>query len=51
MKYAFVTLSIISIWIATLLIITILNYDKILLPIISLGLTIFLFEIGIGSSK
>ncbi len=48
MKYAFVTLSIISIWIATIMIVVFLDYDKIVLPIIALIMTSILFEIGFG---
>jgi len=48
MKYAFVTLSIISIWIATIIIVIFLDYDKIILPLIALFMTSVLFEIGFG---
>ena len=51
MKYAFVSLSIIAIWIAVILIVTLLKQDGIMLPIVALVMTVILFEIGIGGKK
>ena len=46
MKYAFVTLGILAIWISIILIVLFLDYNKITLPIIGLLMTIILFIIG-----
>lgn len=51
MRYLFVSVSIISIWIAIILIISTLNYSGMLLPIVALVMTIVLFEIGFGGNK
>ena len=51
MKYAFVSLSIIAVWIAVILIVTFLHNDGILLPVVALLMTIVLFTIGIGGKK
>lgn len=51
MKYAFVTLSIIVIWMAIVGIILILDYQSFWLPLVGFVLTIILFEIGFGSKK
>jgi len=51
MKYAFVTLSILAIWISVILIVVFLNYEGTLLPILALFMTVALFLIGFGSKK
>lgn len=51
MIYAFVTLSILSIWIAIILIAVFLDYSSILLPLLALIMTVVLFVIGFGSKK
>lgn len=51
MKYAFTTLSILSIWISLILTIILLDYEGLLLPIIAILMTIFLYEIGFGGKK
>ncbi len=51
MKYAFVTISIISIWIATIIIVMLLDYQNIILPIIALVMTTILFTLGFGGNK
>lgn len=51
MKYAFVSLSILVIWIAICLIVIFLDYNSIFLPITALVMTIFLFVIGFGCKK
>ena len=51
MKYAFVLLSIVAIWLAIILIIVSLNYQDILLPIVGIIMTVVLFQIGIGGKK
>lgn len=51
MKYAFVTFSILAIWISLVVVIVSLNYNDVLLPIIGLILTVILFEIGFGGKK
>ncbi len=51
MKYAFVSISILFMWLAILLIIVSLNYDEITLPLLALVMTIILFSIGFGGKK
>ena len=51
MKYAFVTFSIIFIWIAVILITMSTETNSILLPITALTMTIILFFIGFRSKK
>ena len=51
MRYAFVSLSIIAIWIAVILIITLLNIEGIMLPLVALFMTVIMFEIGFGEKK
>lgn len=51
MKYLFVTLGILAMWISVLLIVIALGYDKITLPIIALVMTVILFFIGFGGKK
>lgn len=51
MKYAFVTLSILAIWVAIIVIILSLNYEGIILPLLGLVMSLFLFEIGFGGKK
>lgn len=51
MKYAFVSISIIAIWIAIIIITTTLNQNNILLPLIALSMTVILFIIGFGEKK
>ena len=49
MKYASVTISILAIWIATILLIIFSNYEGIVLPLVTLGMTLLLFIIGFRS--
>lgn len=51
MRYAFVSLSIIAIWISILVLVIVTDYTDILLPVIALLLTVIIFEIGIASKK
>ncbi|MEI3508229.1 MAG: hypothetical protein V8R01_03795 [Bacilli bacterium] len=51
MKYAFVSASIIAIWVAVVLMVVFLNYQGIMLPLVALLLTIVLFWIGFGGKK
>lgn len=51
MRYAFVSLSIIAIWAAVILMVTFLNQDGIMLPVVALVMTVILFEIGFGGKK
>lgn len=51
MRYAFVSLSIIAIWISILVLIAKTNYNGIVLPITAIVLTIIIFEIGIASKR
>lgn len=51
MRYAFVSLSIIAIWIAVVMMVIFLNYEGIVLPIIALVMTVILFAIGFGGKK
>lgn len=51
MKYAFVTISILAIWLSIVGIVLVLDYKGILLPIVGLVMTIVLFEIGFGGKK
>lgn len=51
MKYLFVALSILAIWISVILIVVCLNYEGIALPIIALIMSVILFEIGFRSGK
>ena len=51
MKYAFVSLSIIAIWIAFVLMIIFLEYEGIILPMIALIMTVILFILGFGDKS
>ncbi len=51
MKYLFVSLSILAIWLSVILIVVFLNYNGVMLPLIALIMTLILFEIGFRSSK
>ncbi|MCX4365885.1 MAG: hypothetical protein OSJ70_08970 [Bacilli bacterium] len=51
MRYAFVSLSIIAIWISMLILIIATDYSGIILPVIALILTVIIFEIGVCSRK
>ena len=51
MRYLFVTLSIIAIWIAVVLMIIFLDQNGIVLPFIALIMTVILFIIGFGGKK
>lgn len=51
MKYAFVSLSILAIWIAITVLIVELEYSGLLLPITALIMTIALFLIGFSGQK
>ncbi|MDE5539738.1 MAG: hypothetical protein K2J20_04555 [Bacilli bacterium] len=51
MKYLFVSLSILAIWISLILIVIFLNYNGLTLPLIALIMTTILFEIGFRSNK
>lgn len=51
MKYAFVTISIIAIWISIVLIILALNYQNLLLPFTGLIMTLILFYLGFGGNR
>jgi len=46
MKYAFVSVSIVFIWIATIMLVYFLRTDDILLPVTALLMTVALFFIG-----
>ncbi|MFA5602933.1 MAG: hypothetical protein WDA21_04340 [Bacilli bacterium] len=51
MKYAFVSVSIIAIWIAVILMVIFLNQRSIMLPLVALTMTVILFTIGFGGKK
>lgn len=51
MRYAFVTLSIVAIWVSITILTYMLNYNGLVLPILALSLTIIIFEIGIGGKR
>lgn len=51
MRYAFVALSIVAIWVSITILSFILNYSGIVLPILALVLTVIIFEIGIGGKR
>ncbi len=51
MRYAFVTISIVAIWLSITMLIYLLNYTGYILPLLALALTIIIFEIGIGGKK
>lgn len=51
MRYVFVSLSIIAIWVAVVLMVIFLNYEGIVLPITALIMTVILFLIGFGGKK
>lgn len=46
MKYAFVSLAILAVWIGVILIVGVLKNDHILLPVTALVMTLALFLIG-----
>jgi hypothetical protein len=51
MKYAFVTLSILAVWVATVLIVWALNMKGVFLPLTALVMTVALFVIGFVKKK
>lgn len=51
MRYAFVSLSILAIWIAIVLLVVFLDINTLMLPLVALVMTITLFEIGFGGKK
>ncbi len=51
MKYAFVSISIVAIWVAIILIILALEQGGITLPFVALIMTVLLFYIGFGDRK
>ena len=51
MRYAFVSISIIAIWIALILIVIGLEQDGVLLPLVALAMTLVLFHIGFGGKR
>lgn len=51
MRYAFVAISIVAIWISITMLSYLLNYKGIILPVLALALTIIIFEIGIGGKR
>lgn len=51
MKYAFVTIGILAIWISIISIVIFLDYNEILLPLIGLFMTVIMFFIGFGGNK
>jgi len=51
MKYAFVTLGILAVWISIVSIVAFLDYNEVTLPIIGLFMTLILFIIGFGANK
>ena len=51
MRYAFVSLSILAIWIAIVLLVVFLDLNTLMLPLVALIMTITLFEIGFGGKK
>ena len=51
MKYVFVSLSIVAVWIALILIISLLEINGIILPLIALVMTVILYEVGFGGKQ
>jgi hypothetical protein len=51
MKYAFVTISILAIWIATIMVVYFLGTNTIFLPLTALAMSVILFIIGFGGKK
>ena len=51
MRYAFVSLSVLAIWIAIVLLVVFLKLETLMLPLVALVMTIILFEIGFGGNK
>lgn len=51
MRYAFVALSIIAIWVSITVLSFVLDYNGVILPILALALTVIIFEIGIGGKR
>lgn len=51
MRYAFVSISILAIWLAIILMVIFLDQKGITLPLVALGMTVVLFEIGFGVKK
>ncbi|MDR2064021.1 MAG: hypothetical protein LBQ02_04550 [Candidatus Nomurabacteria bacterium] len=51
MKYAFVTISIIAVWVATVMVVCFLDYQGVFLPIVALVMTVALFIMGFASKK
>lgn len=51
MRYAFVSLSVLAIWIAIVLLVVFLKLETLMLPLVALIMTIILFEIGFGGKK
>lgn len=51
MKYAFVSVSVVAIWLATILMVYFLDYEGIFLPLLALAMTVVLFVIGFVRKK
>lgn len=51
MRYAFVALSIVAIWVSITVLSFVLDYNGVILPILALALTVIIFEIGIGGKR
>ena len=51
MRYAFVSLSVLAIWIAIVLLVVFLKLETLMLPLVALIMTIILFEIGFEGKK
>ena len=51
MRYAFVSLSVLAIWVAIVLLVVFLKLETLMLPLVALIMTIILFEIGFGGKK
>ena len=51
MKYAFVTLAIVSVWLAVIMIAAFLGVDGNFLPLVALGMSVVLFLIGFVRKK
>jgi hypothetical protein len=51
MKYAFVTLSIVAVWVATITVVYFLDSKSVFLPLVALAMTVALFLIGFVRKK
>jgi hypothetical protein len=51
MKYAFVSLSVLAVWMAIILVIYFLKYEGVLLPLLAIFMTVALFIIGFVRKK